>query len=205
MYVLYHKKDTASVAPLAVLEELGLKYRLVTIDLAAGEHRQPDFLKINPRGQVPAIRLPDGLVMTEAAAICLFLAEQHGRTDLVPATDDPQRAPFLEALVYLTNTIQTMYRRYYYPERHSTDPGDVPRISEKAVADLLDCWRSVDSRLAAAGPFHLGERYSLADLYMAMLLTWFPDQGRLLDVCPAVARCHARVLDRPAFARALSL
>lgn len=203
MYRLYWSEGTASFGPQVVLEEGGLDHEIVEVDIAAGQNRRPDYLKINPLGTVPALVRPDGQVLTEAAAIMLYLAERHGLDELAPAVGDPGRGLFLRSLFYLTNTVQDDYRRFYYPERISTDPADAPRIKAKAVEALIESWRHVDDQLAAQGPFHLGARFSLADIYLVMLATWFQPMADLFARFPAVRRCFDQASRRPAVRKCL--
>lgn len=204
MYKLYWAHDTASFGPQAVLEEAGLAHKLIPVDLAAGENYGAAYRAISPLAKVPAMRLPNGEVLYEATAIMLYLCEQHGLDDLMPPPGHPQRALFLRSLFYLSNNVQDTYKRFYYPQRFSTDPSDAPKIKTKAVEALMQCWEPVDSHLRDRGPYHLGDRFTLADIYMTMLVTWFQPVEDLLAACPAIRTCHDLVCQRPAIARCLA-
>ena len=203
MYKLFWAKGTASFGAQAVLEEGGLEYELIRVDITSGEHIRPEYLAINPLGKVPALILPDGQHMYEVAAIMLYLAEHHKMDKLAPGFDDPLRGLFYRSLFHLTNTVQTNYKRFYYPERFSTDPADAPRIKAKAVEDLIADWRPVDDHLAQGGPYHLGQQFSLVDIYLVMLATWFRPMDELLQTFPAVRRCYELVAQRAAIAKCL--
>ncbi len=203
MYRLYFCAGTAAFGPQAVLEEAGLPHELVILDTAAGAQRRPDYLAINPLGNVPALITPEGEVLYETAAVMLYLADRHGLEDLAPPVGHALRGLFYRSLFYLSNTLQTDYKRDYYPERFSTDAADAPRIKTKARETLAESWRLVEAQLAAAGPYHLGERFSLADIYLVMLATWSEPIEELLSACPAVARCFELVAARPAVRRCL--
>lgn len=198
MYDLYWAYDTASFGPQAVLREAGLTHRLIPVDLAAGENYGAAYRAISPLGKVPAMRLPNGEILYEATAIMFYLCEAHGLDDLLPPPGDPQRAVFLRSLFYLSNNVQDTYKRFYYPQRFSTDPFDAPKIKTKAVEALMQCWQPVDAHLKAGGPYHLGGRFSIADIYMTMLVTWFQPVEDLLAVYPAIQSCHEKVCARPA-------
>ncbi|WP_223475470.1 glutathione S-transferase family protein [Oricola indica] len=204
MYRLYWAEGTASFAPQAVLEEAGLAYELVRIDTTKGEHGKPDYLAINPAGRVPALELPDGAILTESAAISLYLAERHGLEEIAPAVMDPDRGTFLRWLFYLAVTLQEAYKPFYYPERWSADPGDRPRIRARAAERIIECWQPVEAHLAANGPYHLGERFSLADIFVLMNSTWHVTPEQLVERFPAVGRCIALASKRPVIARCLA-
>ncbi len=198
MYELYWAYDTASFGPQAVLEEAGLEHSLIPVDLAAGENYGAAYRAISPLAKVPAMRLPDGEILYEATAIMFYLCEEHGLEDLMPPPRDPRRALFLRSLFYLSNNVQDSYKRFYYPQRFSTDPFDAPKIKTKSVEALMQSWQPVDAHLSTHGPYHLGDRFSLADIYMTMLVTWFQPMEDLLAAYPAIRSCHEKVCARPA-------
>jgi len=199
MYKLYWNKDTAAVAPEMVLEEAGLAYEKIVIDAFGGETWQADFLAINPAGYIPALIRDDGSILYESAAICLYLCDRHGLSELLPPPEDPDRGLLYRGLFYQTSTIQDAYKRYYYAHRFSTDEADAPRIKEKALEALIERWKVMDDHLAAGGPFYLGSRFSLVDLYMQMLVTWFPpDYAEFLARYTAIERAFVLTAERPA-------
>jgi glutathione S-transferase len=200
MYILYGGRFTRTVAVQMVLEEGGIPYELRELDIVAGEHREAEFLAINPAGFVPAIITPEGQVLHEAAAIMLYLADRHGLGDLAPRVDAPARGLFYSKLFFLTNDVQPAMKRIFFPQRYSTDPADTPRIKAQALRTAEERWKVVDAHLAAHGPYHLGERFSLVDLYMVMWAAVFDPKEVLFEACPAVARCYGLVAARPKIA-----
>ena len=201
MYILHWAPNTAAFAPQAVLEEAGAPYELRRVDLESGAHRRTDYLALNPAGYVPALITGDGQVLTESAAITLALAERHPEAGLLPEAGSAARADLYRWLFYMTNTIQGAYKRFYYAQRYSIEPGDAGRIKERAIVDLPRRWRVVEEHLAAKGPYVLGDRYSAADIYLVMLATWYWSTDDLLDANPALARCFAMTAERPALRR----
>ncbi len=205
-YTLYWCPGKASFAPHALLAESGLDYDLELIDIATGQSHSPDYLAINPAGYVPALKLPDGGILYEAAAIMLYLADKHELRTMAPGIHDAERALFLRSLFYLTNTIQDACKAYYYAHRYSTSPDDSPRIKARAVQNLDDRWAVVEDLLSQNGPYHLGERFSLVDIYMTMLADWYPGERDGFHArCPSVKRCSDLVLARPAIVGVLKI
>ena len=197
MYTLYWCPFTASLAPDLLLADSGLPYEKVLIEVRKGQHREPAYLAINPAGFVPALTLPDGRVMAETAAILLYLCDRHA-LGLAPGGDEPERATFLQDMAFFSSVIQTTYKRFYFPKRFSTETNTEAGIKARALEMQEEHWGLVERRLAErGGPYMLGARYSAADLYLTMLATWHPDEARLLDRLPAVARCFEAVTERP--------
>ena len=204
MYILYGGRYTVGRASQMVLEELGLDYELREVDILEGEQRSPEYLAINPAGWVPSLITPDGRILHESPAIMLYLADRHGRPDLAPEFDDPLRGLLYAKLFYLANDMHPAMKRYYYPHRVSTDEADAPRIKAQALIAARDRWRVLDDHLAANGPYLLGDRFCVADIYMCYFAaSGFEPRASLLDEFPSVRACFDLVAARPSIASLL--
>lgn len=206
MYTLYHQDGTRSGAALLVLEEGGLEYDLRHIDITADEHRSEEFLAVNPRGLIPTLVTDSGEIICETAAIMMYLADRHRLAELAPLPDEAGRGVLHDWLFYHVGEVQEAGKRNAYANRYSTDPADIPRIRAKAADTLLERWRIVDRHLADNGPYHLGARFSLVDLYLSITAAWLqmgdervggPDTDLRLENLPAVERCYELVAARP--------
>ena len=206
MYTLYHQDGTRSGAALLVLEEGGLEYDLRRIDITADEHRSEDFLAVNSRGLIPTLVTDSGEVICETAAIMMYLADRHRLAELAPLPHEPGRGALHDWLFYHVGEVQEAGKRLAYANRYSTDPADIPRIRARAADALLERWRIVDRHLAHKGPYHLGTRFSLVDLYLSITTTWLgmgdervggPGTDLRLQNLPAVKRCYELVAARP--------
>lgn len=206
MYTLYHQDGTRSGAALLVLEEGGLEYDLRHIDITADEHRSEEFLAVNPRGLIPTLVTDSGEIICETAAIMMYLADRHRLAELAPLPDEAGRGVLHDWLFYHVGEVQEAGKRNAYANRYSTDPADTPRIRAKAAETLLERWRIVDRHLADNGPYHLGARFSLVDLYLSITAAWLqmgderaggPDTDLRLENLPAVERCYELVAARP--------
>ncbi|MEX2296950.1 MAG: glutathione S-transferase family protein [Dongiaceae bacterium] len=196
MYTLYWAPNSAALAPQICLEEAGQPYELVPVDLAVA--RTADYLKLNPGGKVPTLVADDKQVVTESAAICLLLADRYKQAALLPPSGDPQLGGALQWLVFLTNTLQPAILRFYYPERHTTDPAGKQAVIDSAMNDIATLWGRVDRHLGAHGPYFLGERFSVPDAFAFMLSNWQESCPGIADRFPGVARLAAAVRARPA-------
>ena len=198
MYKLYCSKGAGSLAPQVMLEEVGAKYETLEIDLDKDENKSADFLALNPLGQIPALELPDGTLMTESAAIVLQIGDSHPELGLIPPVGSAERARTLRWLVFMAANLYIAERRTYYADRFTTDPNGADAVQAAGIADAEGYLAILEDALSP-GPFLLGERYSAADIYLWMLGTWFPPQT--LEKYPRIQRLMEQVQMRPAVAR----
>ena len=200
MYKLYYSPGSAAMAPHAALEEIGAPHELIRVDTAGGAHKRSDYLKLNPHGRVPT--LADGdLVIYEAAAITLHLADRHPKAGLAPELGTPERARFYQYLIYLTNTVQEAFMQYFHADYSAPSAAGQAEVKETAERRLTGMWEKLDSALAKPGPYLLGQRFSAADLYLAMLARWSRNMAKPATSHTNVKRLVDLVAQRPAFKR----
>jgi glutathione S-transferase len=197
MYKVYGRPGTGSVVVEALLEEIGAEYETELIDRNA----IPDnYLKINPLGQVPALMLPSGRIMTESAAIAIYLADRYPKAKLSPAADAPERADFLRWLIYLAANIYMTDLRIYYPDRYTADQQGGKCVKASAIARMATEWEIYAAALGDQ-PYILGDRMCAVDIYAAMLATWNLDVPAFFRRHPNVHAMYERVTKRPAIAK----
>jgi len=190
---LYEFAPTRSIRARWALQELGVAFEPVTVNLIAGENRRPEFLKINPAGKVPA--LVDGdVVLTESVAIVLYLAEKYADEGLLPA-DLAARAQVNRWLLFAATELeQPLWRisrnTFLYPEEQRL-PADVTIASRefKEMAAVLEAHMR-------GRQFVVGDRVSVADLVLAYTLDW-ADEQQLLDGFPQLLAYMQRMYARP--------
>lgn len=199
MYKLYHAPRSAALGVWVLLEMIGAPYELEEIDIYSDEPRDPEFLRINPNGWVPAL-VYDGGAMYEAAAITIFLCDRHPEAALAPPADDALRGPFLQWLVYMAGTLQPAYQSFYYSFRFASREEDYPSVRARAGTRLAEIWQILDDALDP-GPWMLGDRFSACDVYLYMLSTWLADEHTPISAFPNVARCVDAVSTIPEVAR----
>lgn len=160
-----------------------------TGDLFASPEARAALSRVNPLGQIPTLVLEDGTVMTESAAITLWLADRTGRRDLVPRGDEPCRPAFLRWLVVLVAAIYPTFTFADDPARFV--PDETARAGFRAAVDAhaQALWRTVED--AAGAPWFLGERFSAIDLYLAVMTRWRPRRPWFAQHAP---RLHAIAL-----------
>ncbi|MGZ8253391.1 MAG: glutathione S-transferase family protein [Burkholderiaceae bacterium] len=206
MIQLYYHPGNASLAPHMLLEEIGAPFELVLVDRASAAHKSPAYLKLNPNGQIPV--LVDGdFVLYEAAAICLYLADEYPEAKLAPPLRTPERGHFYQWLFWCTNTLQAMLMHYFYGER-VVDEGDsgaaaqVKQQAELRVGAMLD--RLDDQMASHGGDWLLGSTFSAVDPYALMLCRWTRNFARPARSLPRLAPYLQRMLAQPAVQRAFA-
>lgn len=154
--------------------------------------------QINPLCQVPTLRLADGSIMTETAAIALMILDQ--RPDLAPAPGTPQRQQFQRLLVWLVANIYPTFTYADYPERWA--PAAVEQLVENCRQYRKNLYLWFEQQLAA-GPWALGSSVTLLDCYIAAMYSWGPRQAWFDDHAPKFAAIARAVCQRPELAVAL--
>lgn len=198
MYGLYWCRGSGALAPEAVLSEAGVPFERILVDTETAAHRDPAFLALNPRGQVPALRLPDGSVMTESAAMVIHLCDAHPEAGLLPPPGSPARAQALRWLLFCVANLYENNLRWYYSDRYSLDSAAAPGIRAKAGADLERDWGIVEQAASEAGPWFFGAGFGALDLYLAMLARWHQEPAAFPQRFPRIARLTRAAAARPA-------
>jgi glutathione S-transferase len=203
MYTLYWNHGSASITAHMALEESGVPYTRKFVDMDKGEHKSPEYLKMNPNGKVPTLLIDNKRIMFETAAIAMYIADRHPQSGLAPAVDDPARVAYMQWLLHIANSVQPYYFMFYYPERHMADPAAHEAIKTQATRMIGESWARIDAALARSGPYLAGDRFSAADLPVMMLTGWKQACADVLDKNKNVRRLVELVSARPAIKRVL--
>jgi GST-like protein len=203
-YVLHGDAGSGSAPIEMALAEIGATVELRAVPLAADAQLAADYRRMNPMGRIPTLVLPDGTVMTESVAILLTLADRHPEAGLLPTPGDAARARVLRWMILAGAEGYPHVTRADYPERFSADPSHADGIRARAREMFRDLWRIVEAEAGLSGdpaaPFLLGARFSLADIYIAVLSRWLGGAAWLPDACPRLAALGAAVAARPRIA-----
>lgn len=197
MYTLYYSPATASMVVHLALLEIGAPFRLEKLDFDAAAQRRPEYLRINPRGQVPTLVI-DGKPYFESAALLMILAERHPEAKLAPMPGNDLRADWYQWIAFLTNALGSTFRHWFYPPDLGS-PEHPPAVREALRRKIEDSWALVDAHLAAHGPYMLGERFSGVDLLATMYMRWSRNMPRPATEWPALKRLADLVRSRPSW------
>lgn len=194
-YTLYASPGTGSVVCEAVLMLSGLPHRRIDVHVNT-DGPDPELISINPLGQVPVLRLPDGEVMTESAAITLYLADLVPEAGLAPRPDDRLRPRYLRWMSFLSSAIYPGALRKFYPDRYTTDPEGAEAVRDAAVARLTREYAVLATNFGN-GPYLLGETMTAVDIYAAMLIAWEENQEGFRHIFPGLGALVNRVARHP--------
>ena len=194
-YTLYYSPGTASLALHWMLIELGEPFEAVLADIETGGHKTPEFLAINPSGRVPAL-IVDGKAHAEVAAMLMLVAERDlaGRFDVPPRS--PERADYLQRMVFLANTLQPAFRDWFYPEEPA-GPGNVEAAQTQARQKVEGALARMDANLADGRTYMLGERMTALDFLATMLTRWSRNMPRPATDWPHLQRYVDRMRSLP--------
>ena len=193
---LYHAAPSRSSVVRWMLEELGEPYDLHILSLMKGDQQQPAYLSVNPMGKVPALRHGD-TVVTEAAAICTYLADEFPKARLNVPVGDPRRGAYLKWLFFSPGCIEPAITDRAFPRQ------DEPRRSMLGYGDF-DTVMNVVARGVEPGPYLMGEHFTAADVVVGSTVRWALMFG-LVPTRPEFIAYVGRLEQRPALQRATAL
>jgi glutathione S-transferase len=197
---LYGVKGSCSLATHIALEEAGADYVFTKIDTAAGEQRSPAYLAINPKGRVPALVTPEG-VLTENVALLLYVAQTHPEAKLVPA-DAFSLAKMNAFNAWLASTVHVNHAHKMRGGRWSDDAAVIENLKLKVPQNMTDSAAMIETDYLK-GPWVMGEQFTVADAYLFTIENWFSGDGVDLSKFPRITTHMAAMNARPAVQRVL--
>jgi glutathione S-transferase len=193
MLTLYHAIPSRSSIVRWMLEEVGQPYEVRLLDLQAGDNRSADYLAVNPMGKVPALD-HDGVVITEAAAICAYLADAFPNAGLAVPIGDKRRGTYLKWLFFGPSCVEPAVTDRAFPRKDEARRSTLGHGDFDTVMDVL-------AKGVSASPYLLGEQFTAADVVIGSGLRW----GMMFKLIPARPEFTAyvdRLNARPAVKRA---
>jgi glutathione S-transferase len=203
VYTLYYYPGTASMVVHLALLEIGVPYRLEKVDFEKDAQHGAEYLRLNPRGQVPTLVI-DGKSYFESAALLMILAERHPEARLAPAPGSPLRADWYQWIAFFTNSLGPAYRLWFYPPDLGAEE-HTPAVRDALRTSIEGSWAFVDAHLKANGPYMLGKNFSGVDLLAVMFMRWSRNMPRPALEWPSLRRLADLVRARPSWRRMYEL
>ncbi|HZP98559.1 MAG TPA: glutathione S-transferase family protein [Reyranella sp.] len=205
MLTLYYARDTISLATMIALEEVGAAYKTVRIDFARAEQRSPDYLKVNPKGRMPALVTERG-ILTETPAMLVWVAQQFRRPDLA-LLDDPFAFAQVQAVnAWLCSSLHINHAHRMRGPRwvDAADQAAIAAMQRHVPLSVGANYDFVESEILK-GPWVMGERYTICDPYLFTLAQWLEQDGVDPRRIPRVIDHRHRMSQRPTVKAALAV
>ena len=202
MLRLYYARGTIALASHIALEEAGAAYEAQLIDFANAQQRTPDYLSINPKGRVPALVTPRG-ILTETPAILAYIAQAYPGAGLAPLSDVFALAEMQAFNAYICSTLHVAHAHGPRGTRWADDPAALAELKRKVPEVMTDGFVMVETEMLR-GPWVMGETYSVADAYLFTVARWIEADNVDISRIPRVLEHRERMMQRPAVARALA-
>jgi GST-like protein len=195
-FTVFGAAASGSVPVEAALTLLGLPYGVVEAVTWESEAARKRVEAVNPMRQVPALVLPSGDVLTESLAILLYLADLHPEAGLAPLPTDPERAPFLRWMAYVSAEIYALFWIKGNALRIAASKDDAPRVIDQVHERIAHCWEQMD-RQVKPGRYILGDALTVLDLYVTVVSRFGPWRTRFYKAAPKLAEVVRRVDSDP--------
>lgn len=200
MLTLYFCPGACSTASHMALEETGAQYVEKPIMLPKGEQKTAEYLKINPRGKVPALDV-DGKILTENTAILTYLATKFPDKKLMP-TDPLEQARCISTMAWFSNIVHPSYTHYMRPERFAADATAQPSVKETGKKSFWTNAQEIDGLLAGKD-WIMGSSFSVADCYALVFYGWGLRAELPMKELANYTAFKERMLKRPAVKKVL--
>ena len=202
MDTLYFAQGTCALTSHLALEHAGADYAAKRIDFARNEQRSADFLKLNPKGRVPALVTTRG-ILTETPAILLYICQTYPQAQLAPL-DDPFALAQLNAFnSYLCSTVHVAHAHRMRGSRWVDDPDALAAMQKKVPQTMTECFELIEREMFV-GPWVLGNDYSVCDMYLYTITRWLEGDGVEVNRFPNVAAHFKRMTEQPVVKKVLA-
>ncbi len=191
---LYYAPGSISVAAAITLREAGIDHELIRVDFASAEQTKPAYHAINPKGRVPALATPVGVV-TETGAILEYVAASAPEAGLVPQ-DALQAARMREVIYFLASTMHVNHAHKMRGYRWADNESSWADMTAKVTETMRASASHVEAN-CLVGPYVLGERFSIVDPYLYVVCSWLPGDGLDLVEFPAISAFMDAMSTRP--------
>jgi glutathione S-transferase len=201
MYTLYYSPGACSMAIHIVLNECNQEVKLEKVDMAAGQNRSPEFLKVNPRGQVPVL-VDDGYVIYEGAAQIIHITEKHN-SPLLPKSGK-ERDDALQWLMFCNASLHPAYARVFFLMKNAPKDAANDVLFDVAVKMINKSWEQIEERLSTS-PYLAGDKITAADILMTVIANWSPRMPKPVVIGPNTKKMLKQVIERPAYKKAIEI
>jgi glutathione S-transferase len=198
---LYYAPGACSFASHIAIEDVGLPYETVRLNLAQGDQRKPEYLVLNPRARVPTV-IVDGKILTENVGIMTYFAGGYPQANIWPK-DTWHQAKAISTMVWLSSTVHTTFAHMFRPERYVDDEAAREAVKAKARDMYWDQLKEIDGLLAGR-KWSIGTSYSVVDGYLLVFYRWGNRNQFPVKTLANYAKLMDRVLARPSVKKVMA-
>ena len=202
MLTLYYAAGTCALASHIALEECGARHETVRIDFRTNDQRKPEYLAINPKGRVPALVTGHG-VLTETPALLAYIAQFFPSAQLAPPADSFEFARVQAFNSYLCSTVHIAHAHRMRGYRWANDAAAIEEMQRKVPESVGECFGLIEREMFA-GPWVMGEAYTICDAYLFTLAQFLEGDGVDPARFPKILAFRNRMAQRPAVRTALA-
>lgn len=196
----YYGPKTCALASLIALEESGVEFELVRMDMAGGQQRTPEYLAVNPKGRVPAL-VTDRGILTENPAILAYIAQIAPEKQLAPLDDPFEFARMQSFNAYLCSTVHVAHAHRMRGYRWADEESSLEDMRRRVAGNIAECFHLIEDEMFT-GPWVMGEHYTVADPYLFTMACWMEGDGVNISDFPTIESFFNRMLERPAVQKA---
>lgn len=200
MYTLYYMPGACSLAVHAVLNEVGADFKIENVAVPAGQPRSEEFLKINPRGGVPVLKIGD-FILREGAAILTYLLDTY-KNPLLPQSG-LERAAALEWLSFANSSLHPAYGRCFFQHRTLGDAAKENPLYKPSIEQIQKYWNEIEERLQTRD-YLCGKDCTVADILVTVIANWSPMMKEPISFGPKTKAFFTRVISRPSYQKAMA-
>jgi len=207
MYQLFHSPGACSMAVHIILEEVGAEFELFAVSVANRDTQREPYLSVNPKGRVPALRIPgEAKVLTELPAILRYLASRYPEHGLAQTENPLLEARIAEWLAWLSGWVHSVgYGLIWRPERFDPAPSHATALAVQGTKVIEAAHAEIERALADTRSWSVGERFSIVDPFLLVLYRWGASIGfPMRERYPGWTRLAQLTLERPAVQRAMA-
>lgn len=201
MYKLYTSAGSCSMAVHTILNELNVPFEPVLVSTAT-DTKTPEYLKLNPRGQVPLLILNDGTPMVEGGAQVVYLLDAHDDGRLLPKSGT-ERAVALQWLMFANASLHPAYSKWFWAKKTNV-PAEWVKMAEDSIQSM---WDQIEARLEQTKNYLAGENPTAGDILITVFANWAGGGANIgtggLHFGPNTRALFKRITERPAFAKAM--
>ena len=202
MFTFYFAPNTCALATHIALKDARADYKLKRLDFSKAEQQSPDYLRINPKGRVPAMVTPRG-ILTETPALLVFIAQSFPEARLAPL-DDPFAFAALQSFnSYLCSTVHVAHAHKVRGSRWADEETSFADMKGKVPKTMTACFELIEKSMLR-GPWVMGDAYTIADPYLFTIAQWLEGDGVDVQRLPRVLEHRSRMAERPSVAGAIA-